>query len=304
MEYNNLKFIKYSQTCYSKLKETFAVRPSGFDIINLKIKSPEGKIPIRIYYPQDSVNNDTNPCMLFIHGGGFVMGNLDTHEGVCLKLAKSTGRVIISVDYRLAPKHIYPAAIRDCYCVYYYICKHHKALKLNLQDISLCGTSAGGNLALSVMEMCLRRKKRGILPSSIVLIYPVTDIESILMEEYLPSFIENANEINLTLDTMKSMLKCYIPYFDKRSGAEYPHILGNPYISPVKSELIFHYPKVIVISSGRDILRDENRNFVNVLAQNSVEFEHHEFVKKPHAFMSFESKDTEKAVGLIAEFLE
>lgn len=304
MEYNNLRFIKYSQKVYSKLKENFVIRPSDFDIINLKIKSPEGKIPIRVYYPQNTIKRDGNSCIFFMHGGGFVMGNLDTHEGICLKLARETGRVIISIDYRLAPKHIYPSAIRDCYCVYYYICKNHKALKLNLKDISLCGTSAGGNLALAVMEMCLRRKKRGGLPSSLLLMYPVTDIESMLMEEYLPSYLENANEVNLTLEAMKSMLRYYIPYFDRNAEFEYPHLLGNPYISPVKSELIFHYPKVLVISAGRDILRDDNYNFVNVLAQNSVEFEHHEFVKKPHAFMSFESKDTENAIRIIADFLE
>lgn len=304
MEYNNLRFIKYSQKVYSKLKENFVIRPSDFDIINLKIKSPEGKIPIRVYYPQNTIKRDENSCIFFMHGGGFVMGNLDTHEGICLKLARETGRVIISIDYRLAPKHIYPSAIRDCYCVYYYICKNHKALKLNLKDISLCGTSAGGNLALAVMEMCLRRKKRGELPSSVILMYPVTDIESMLMEEYLPSYLENANEVNLTLEAMKSMLRYYIPYFDRNAEFEYPHLLGNPYISPVKSELIFHYPKVLVISAGRDILRDDNYNFVNVLAQNSVEFEHHEFVKKPHAFMSFESKDTENAIRIIADFLE
>lgn len=304
MEYNNLRFIKYSQKVYSKLKENFVIRPSDFDIINLKIKSPEGKIPIRIYYPKNTVDSTESPCMFFMHGGGFVMGNLDTHEGICIKLARETGRVIVSIDYRLAPKHIYPAAIRDCYCVYYYICKNHKALKLDLKNISLCGSSAGGNLALAVMEMCLRRKKRGVLPSSLVLMYPVTDIESMLMEEYLPSYLENANEVNLTLEAMKSMLRYYIPYFDRNAVIEYPDILGNPYISPVKSELIFHYPKVLVISAGRDILRDDNYNFINVLAQNSVEFEHHEFVKKPHAFMSFESKDTENAIRIIADFLE
>lgn len=299
---NNLKLIRRTQKVYSKLKETFYLRPSDIDIVNLKIKSPQGKIPIRIYYPKKTYENSNNGCILFMHGGGFVMGNLDTHEGLCLKLARETDKVVISIDYRLAPQNIYPAAIKDCYCVYYYICKNHKALKIDLENMVLCGTSAGGNLALAVMEMCLRRT-RGVLPKAIVLMYPVTDIESLLMEDYMPSVFENAEEPNLSPQQMMAMLRYYIPYFEKSSGIKHPDILGNPYISPVKSELMFQYPRTLVISAGKDILRDENRAFVNMLAQNSIEFEHHEFVNMPHAFMTFESKNTERAVKLISEFL-
>lgn len=298
----NLKLIRNTQKVYSKLKETFYLRPSDIDIVNLKIKSPEGKINVRLYYPKKAYENSNNGCILFMHGGGFVMGNLDTHEGLCLKLARETNRVVISVDYRLAPKHIYPAAIRDSYCVYYYICKHHRALKIDTGNIVLCGTSAGGNLALAVMEMCLR-KTRGVRPKAMVLMYPVTDIESLLMEEYMPSIFENAEEPNLSPHQMLAMLRYYIPYFEKSSGDKSPDFLGNPYISPVKSELMFQYPRTIVISAGKDILRDENRAFVNMLAQNSIELEHHEFSNMPHAFMTFESKNTERAIKLIAEFL-
>lgn len=300
----SLKFINYSQKFYSHIKSTFQVRPSNFDIVNLKIKSPEGKIPIRIYYPKTMVKYKENPCIMFIHGGGFVMGNLDTHENICMKLAKESQRVVISVDYRLAPKHIYPLAIRDCYCAYYYIAKNHKALKIDMDNIVLCGTSAGGNLALAVMEMCLRRRKRGVLPKAIALMYPVTDIESILIEDYPKSVLENMYEPRLSLENMSAMLKYYIPYFNESAETEYSQFLGNPYISPVKSELIFQYPKTIIVSAGKDILRDENSIFASTLAQNAVEFEHHEFKNMNHAFMSFDSKDTDKAIELISDFID
>ena len=300
---NSLKFINHSQKFYSHIKSIFQVRPSSFDIVNLKIKSPEGKIPIRIYYPKDTAKYKENPCMLFIHGGGFVMGNLDTHENICMKLAKESQRVVISVDYRLAPKYIYPLAIRDCYYAYYYISKNYKALKIDVENIVLCGTSAGGNLALAVMEMCLRRT-RGVLPKAIALMYPVTDIESILIQEYTNSVFENIHEPTLSLENMSSMLKYYIPYFEKSAGNEYSRFLGNPYISPVKSELIFQYPKTIIISAGKDILRDENSIFASTLAQNAVEFEHHEFKNMNHAFMSFDSKETDKAIELISDFID
>lgn len=306
----SLNLMKFTQGAYGKLRRYIKINPDDVNIVNLKVNSPEGKIPIRIYYPNAARNlkagmepGDGQGCLIFLHGGGFVMGSIETHENLCLKLARDTRRVIISVDYKLAPKHIYPAAIRDCYCVYYYVCKNHKALKLNPKDIAIGGTSAGGNVALGVMEMCLRRQKTGNLPSALVLQYPVTDIESILMEEYTPSAIENAQGHTLTMEALSKMLKYYIPYFDKEAGTQYPHLLGNPYLSPVKSELIFQYPKVIMISGGKDPLRDDNRLFAEVMAQNGVEFEHHEYAEMPHAFMSFDFMETDQAFEKIKDFL-
>ncbi|MGB5823112.1 MAG: alpha/beta hydrolase [Proteocatella sp.] len=307
---SSLNLMKCTQDIYGKLRRYLKLNPDDVNIVNLKIDSPEGRIPIRIYYPDtdmyvqaEEISGNNQGCLIFLHGGGFVIGSIETHENLCLKLARETGRVIISVDYKLAPKYIYPAAIRDCYCVYYYVCKNHKALKLNINDIAIGGASAGGNIALGVMEMCLRRNKIGKLPSALVLQYPVTDIESILMEEYTDSLVENAQGHTLTTEALVEMLKYYIPYFEKDAGIEYPHLLGNPYLSPVKSELIFQYPKVIMISAGKDPLRDDNRMFAEVLEQNGVEFEHHEYVEMPHAFMSFDFKETDQAFEKIKDFL-
>ncbi len=306
----SLNIMKCTQDLYGKLKRYIKINPDDIDIVNLKVNSPEGRIPIRIYYPRisetlkpDSDEAKAQGCLIFLHGGGFVIGSLETHENLCLKLARETGRIIISVDYKLAPKHIYPAAIRDSYCIYYYVCKNHKALKIDIEDIAIGGTSAGGNIALGVMEMCLRRKNRGNIPSALVLQYPVTDIESILMNEYTPSAVENAQGHTLTMEALNKMLKYYITYFDKEAGEQYPHLLGNPYLSPAKSELIFQYPRVIMISAGKDPLRDDNRLFAQMLAQNGVEFEHHEYVQMPHAFMSFDFEETDKAFEKIKDFL-
>ena len=301
----NLKLIRYTQGVYDKFKKMVRINPDGIEIFDLEVKSPVGKIPVRLYYPGNTRNDGKlHEALMFLHGGGFVMGSIETHDKICTKMAEKTGRIIASVGYRLSPKHIYPSAIRDCYCVYYYLCKNHKALMIKQEDIAIGGTSAGGNLALGVMEMCLRRNKRGVLPSALVLQYPLTDIESVLMEDYTNSALENANGKTLTLDAMTKMLRYYIPYFEREAGIEAPHLLGNPYLSPVKSELIFQYPKVIMISADKDILRDDNRNFATVMAQNGVEFEHHEYCNMPHAFMSFDCEETEMAFGLIAEFLE
>ncbi|NCB70938.1 MAG: alpha/beta hydrolase [Clostridia bacterium] len=300
----NLRLIRYTQNIYDGLKKFVRINPDSMEIVDFRIKSPVGNIPARIYYPgRTRTDGNLHSALMFLHGGGFVMGSIGTHDGICKKLAEKTGRIVVSAAYRLAPKHIYPSAIRDSYCVYYYLCKNSEALRIDRSDIAIGGTSAGGNIALGVMEMCLRRKKRGVIPSAIVLQYPLTDIESVLMGDFTESALENADGRTLTLDAMTRMLRYYIPYFEIEDGIESPHLLGNPYLSPVKSELMFQYPRVIMISAGKDILRDDNRNFAEAMASNGVEFEHHEYKKMLHAFMSFDSGETEMAFDQIAEFL-
>lgn len=301
----NLRLIRYTQNIYDNFKKLVRTNTYGMEIVDFRIKAPVGNIPARIYYPGSTrTDGELHGALMFLHGGGFVMGSIGTHDGICRKLAEKTGRIVVSAGYRLAPKHIYPSAIRDSYCVYYYLCKNSEALRIDRSDIAIGGTSAGGNIALGVMEMCLRRKNRGVIPSAIVLQYPLTDIESVLMENFTESAFENAHGRTLTLEAMTRMIRYYIPYFERESGIEYSHLLGNPYLSPVKSELMFQYPRVIMISAGKDILRDDNRNFAEAMASNGVEFEHHEYSRMLHAFMSFDSRETEKAFDQIAEFLE
>ncbi|KAH8549777.1 Alpha/Beta hydrolase protein [Umbelopsis sp. PMI_123] len=142
------------------------------NITNSSFKGPESDVPIRIYTPQ-SDGSSKLPGIVFFHGGGFVFGDLNRYEPVCRRLCVKSGAVIVSVDYRVAPEHPFPAAVNDCYAALEYVYQNADALNIDTSRIGVAGDSAGGNLS-TVVSM-LARDSKGPSIKYQFLIYPCVD---------------------------------------------------------------------------------------------------------------------------------
>jgi acetyl esterase len=140
---------------------------------DLSIPGPGGDVPLRVYA---SESGGLRPALIYFHGGGFVFGNLDTHDAVCRALAKESGAVVISVDYRLSPEHKFPAAVEDSHAVTLWAAANAERLGIDARCIAVGGDSAGGNLATVIAMRC--RDAGGPTLAAQVLFYPVTDFSS------------------------------------------------------------------------------------------------------------------------------
>src|SRR5689334_20931191 len=121
---------------------------------NRVIPGPAGDVPVRIYTPQGSA---PFPVLIYFHGGGFAIGDLDSYDGVCRSLTNLVGSIVVSVDYRLAPEHKFPAAPEDCYAATKWVVEHAATLQGDPSHIAIGGDSAGGNLAAVVAQMAQDR---------------------------------------------------------------------------------------------------------------------------------------------------
>jgi acetyl esterase len=216
-----------------------------------RIPGPGGEIPLRIYTPEGS---GPFPAIVFFHGGGWVIGTLDTHDGVCRQIAKRAGAVVVSVDYRLAPEHKFPAAPEDCYAATLWVAENAAKIGVDACRLAVGGDSAGGNLAAAVSLMARDRGKPKIAYQ--VLIYPVTE------HSYdTASYRENADGYLLTKDSMVWFWNHYL-----RSPADG----AQPYASPLRARDLKGLPPAMVVTTEFDPLRDEGEAYAERLRQAGV----------------------------------
>ena len=147
--------------------------PDVASVAELQADGPAGAIPVRLYRPRGSDAGTGLPLLVYFHGGGWVIGDLDTHDTLCRELANGAGCAVASVDYRLAPEHRFPAAVDDCIAATRWLRRHAGALQLDATRLAVGGDSAGGNLAAVV---AIAARDEGGLPIKFqLLIYPATD---------------------------------------------------------------------------------------------------------------------------------
>ncbi|MBP1755760.1 MAG: hypothetical protein H6Q59_2158 [Firmicutes bacterium] len=214
-----------------------------YEMWDHKVSIGDYDIPVRIFLP--SVQSDLKKVLLFFHGGGWVVGNIDTYTNVCANMAKQTEHIVVSVDYRLAPEYKFPTAVEDCYAVTKEIFSNATLLGVCPEDITLIGDSAGGNLAAVVSLMA--RDRGEFLPSRQILLYPSADSDHSETSPY-PSLIENGTDFLLTTRRINDYIDLYI------SGEE---DLKNPYMAPILAEDLSRQPKTLIITAQYDPLRDE-----------------------------------------------
>jgi acetyl esterase len=196
--------------------------------------------------------------MVFFHGSGFVLCSLDTHDGMCRNLAAGICCVVVSVDYRLAPEHKFPAGPDDCLAATRWAAAHAAELEADASCLLLAGDSAGGNMA--AVTALRVRDEGGPAVRGQMLLYPVTDYHS----PGTPSYAENAEGYGLTRDTMKWFWAHYLT-----DAAEAAH----PHASPLRAPDLAALPPAFVLSAEYDPLRDEAERYAERLRAAGVPVE-------------------------------
>jgi acetyl esterase len=223
-----------------------------------------GDIPLRIYRPK---SDQPLPILVYFHGGGWVIGNIETHDATCQQLATLVPAVVVSVDYRLAPEHPYPAAVEDCVAATAWAHEHASELGADASRLAVAGDSAGGNLAAVVS---LKARDAGGPPISFqLLIYPATDLT-----RSSASHVENGEGYLLTTDSMDWFLGHYVPEADRKS----------PDASPLFADTLAGLPPALVITAEFDPLRDEGEAYAERLRESGVEAKASRYDGMIHAF--------------------
>ena len=232
------------------------------------IPGPAGAIPIRIYRP--STDADL-PVVTFFHGGGWVVGDLESHDHCCRVIASKAECVVVAVDYRLAPEAKFPAAIDDAWAATEWVVANADELGVDASRLAVAGDSAGGNLAAVVANMSRDHEHVEIIQQ--VLIYPVTDGAC-----DRPSMTENAEGYFLTRSAMDWFHDHYtVTVAD----------LDDPRYSPILSDLA-GAPSAVIVTAGFDPLRDQGNAYATKLVEAGVDVDHVEYEGMIHGFFSMD----------------
>ena len=225
--------------------------PEVASVRDLEARGPGGPVPLRAYRPLGSADHAVLPVLVYYHGGGWVIGDLDTHDTLCRQLANLSGCAVVAVDYRMGPEHRFPAAVDDCIAATRWVRANASALKVDPARLAVGGDSAGGNLAAVVT---LAARAAGDLPIAFqLLIYPATD-----QRRGAPSHTANGQGYLLTADTMAWFHDHYIA--DPAQDLDWR---ASPLLHPDLGRL----PPAFVLTAGYDPLRDEGLQYAQKLTE-------------------------------------
>jgi acetyl esterase len=210
------------------------------------------RVPVRVYWPVGHTAG--SPVVVYFHGGGWVLGDLETHDGVARAMSNDVGAIVVSVDYRLAPEHRYPAAVEDAYSATIWAAEHAASLGGDPARLAVAGDSAGGNLATVTALLCVERGTPELKFQ--LLIYPVTDHDF-----DTPSYRESNAECLLTRQHMMWFWDQYVPDRELRD---------HPHASPLRADDLTGLPPAHVLTAGMDPLRDEGRKYAERLREAGV----------------------------------
>ncbi|MDT5150565.1 MAG: acetyl esterase [Mycobacterium sp.] len=235
------------------------------------IEGPAGQVPIRLYWPPDA-GDAVVPVVMFFHGGGWVVGDLDSYDGDARRHAVGSGALVVSVDYRLAPEHPYPAAVDDVWAATQWVAAHGDELGADPKRLAVAGDSAGGNLAAVVAQMS--RDAGGPPVVFQLLWYPATTWDT-----SLPSFTENADAPILSLDAVGAFSRWYARGQDLRNP---PSTLVPGRASDFSSLA----PAYIAVA-GHDPLHDDGVRYGELLAAAGVPVEVHNAETLVHGYLGY-----------------
>jgi acetyl esterase len=239
---------------------------------NLTVPGPAGPIPIRVYTPV-AAGRDPLPALIYYHGGGFVIGNIETHDGLCRKMANEGGFRVISVDYRLAPECKYPAAIEDAFAALAWVQLNAADIGVDANRIAVGGDSAGGALAAQVAQ--LAKAKGGPPLACQMLLFPVTQVG-----EETSSLREFAVGYFLEKETLDWFYDSYLPRDADKS---------DPKISPLRAKDLSGLPPAYVMLGGYDPLHDEGSQYAEKLRAAGVKVTVADYPSMVHCFVYMQS---------------
>ncbi|MEG1879768.1 MAG: alpha/beta hydrolase [Oscillospiraceae bacterium] len=272
---------------------TQATHPSIKSLYNIwdhKILVGDYEVPVRIFIPKKQTSLD---IILYFHGGGWVSGDLNTYTKTCAILAETTGRRVISIDYRRAPEFPFPYAVNDCYKATLEIFLNRGLLDAEDSDIILAGDSAGGNLAAVVSLIAAERHDFQIKKQ--ILIYPATFNDHSSSSPF-PSIIENGTDYLMTSEKIRDYMTLYVQNKED---------LESPYFAPLLAKDLSDQPKTLIITAEYDPLRDEGEAYGEKLKSFGNSVEVHRVLGAIHGFFSLAIKTPQvtEAYGYINSFL-
>lgn len=258
------------------------------EIKDIEINVQGGKIMLRAYRPTAA---DNLGVVVYFHGGGFVVGDLDTHDNVCRRMAYLSNCLVVSVDYRRSPEYPFPTPAEDCYAAVHWVHQNGAALGGNTQKIAVVGDSAGGNLA-TVISMMSRDRQDGLPICKQILIYPVTDAT-----QSCPSVDKYAEGYMLT----KAALFWYTNHYTTPTTD-----LLQPYLSPLFAKNLTELPPALILTAEFDPLIDEAERYARRLqeAGNTVSLKRYMGVIHGFFHMPRLLKQAEEAQHLVARELK
>jgi acetyl esterase len=263
--------------------------PIVAQVESLQVPGAAGPIPLRLYRGQGCGKELPQPALVFLHGGGWVVGDLDSHDQVCRALANAARCIVVAVDYRLAPEHKFPAAVEDAVLSTRWIAANASALGIDAARLAVGGDSAGGNLAAVVALDA--RDNGGPALACQVLIYPVTD-----MALELPSHFLHADQLPLRRTTMQWFVNHYLPGDAEKADWR---------ASPLRAVDLRGLPPALVVTASHDPLCDEGEAYAKALSQAQVPVAFERFDGQIHGFLSMGRiiADSDRLIALAAAHL-
>ncbi|MDA0656114.1 MAG: alpha/beta hydrolase [Proteobacteria bacterium] len=242
--------------------------PKNISITDTIVAAKGRDIPVRVYRKRDQ-SDASQPLIVYYHGGGFVIGSLDTHQASCLRLCSDTGWTVVSVGYRLAPEHPFPAAPEDCYAALCWVAEKAVDLGADTSRIALVGESAGGNLAAATALMA--RDRNGPEIAFQLLFYPVTDCDF-----STPSYLDFAAAPLLPARMMRAYWRHFL------GGDE---TTENAYAAPLRALSLVNLPRAAIATAEVDVLRSEAEAYGSRLKSYDVPITEYRANGLIHGFM-------------------
>ncbi|WP_043929737.1 alpha/beta hydrolase [Bacillus sp. EB01] len=233
------------------------------------VPTAEADIPVRIYTPKES---DSYPLLMYFHGGAFFSGTLESHDEVVRPICYESGYKVISVGYRLAPEHPFPAGLNDCYNVTKWAAEHKDELNWDGENLAIAGDSSGGNFVAAIALMA--REKQEFTLTKQVLYYPSLDLD--FSEFRYPSLIENGKGYFVESDQLAEMNSFYL-----LGGVD----TDDPLVSPIREENLESLPPALIITAEYDPFRDEGELFAENLKKFGVYVETKRYEGVTHGFL-------------------
>jgi acetyl esterase len=229
-------------------------RPAEVAVSDEKVLAEGYEIPIRVFRPN---GERAQPCVIYFHGGGWVFGDLDSHDGITCDLALKANVVVIAVDYRRAPENPFPAALDDSYRVVCAVAQNHEHYDIDPSQVALVGDSAGGNLSAAVSLRA--RDEGGPELAAQILVYP-----ALCADFSLPAYREEANAPLLSSKEMRYYIDCYLPEEAHRQ---------HPYAAPLLADSYAGLPVAWIVAAEHDPLRDDAQAYAEHLGAAGIPVE-------------------------------
>jgi len=266
--------------------------PEVYQVADQVIQSNGVNVPVRVYHPHTAQTQKSLPALVYIHGGGWTIGDLDTHDVLCRSLCLQAGVVVVSVDYRMGPEHKFPAAYDDTVAAFNWTVANASALGVDANRIAIGGDSAGGNLSAAACIGLRDQKGLSVQPAFQLLIYPAT-----IMWQDTPSYHANGQGYMLTKDSIAYYTDNYL-----RNRDDAKDWRASPQWASTHAGL----PPAFVMTAGFDPLRDEGLMYADALSKAGVSCQYICFERQIHGFITMGRvmQEANTAVSLCAQVLK